>query len=49
MQVIILDEYAEYYKSKLKPGFPDVEFYAVLKEEEMGNFMRSSRKRRWAI
>lgn len=42
MQVIILDEYAEYYKSKLKPGFPDVEFHAVLKEEEMGDLIENA-------
>ena len=36
MDLLILDQFADYYKSKLEPQFPQVSIHAVSKEEEMG-------------
>jgi len=39
MDLLILDQFADYYKSKLEPQFPQVSVHAVSKEEEIGDLM----------
>jgi phosphoglycerate dehydrogenase-like enzyme len=39
MDLLILDQFADYYKNKLAPKFPEVSIYAVAKEEEIGDIM----------
>jgi D-2-hydroxyacid dehydrogenase (NADP+) len=39
MDLLILDQFADYYKSKLEPQFPQVSIHAVSEEEEIGDLI----------
>jgi phosphoglycerate dehydrogenase-like enzyme len=39
MDLLILDQFADYYKSKLEPQFPQVSIHAISKEEEIGDLI----------
>jgi phosphoglycerate dehydrogenase-like enzyme len=39
MDLLILDQFADYYKSKLEPQFPQVSIHAVSREEEIGDLI----------
>lgn len=39
MELLILDQFADYYKTKLEPQFPQVSIHAISAEEEVGDLI----------
>lgn len=42
MDLLILNQFADYYKSKLEPQFPELSIHAVAEEEEVGDLMEET-------
>jgi len=42
MDLLILNQFADYYKSKLGPQFPELSIHAVAEEEEVGDLMEET-------
>ena len=47
MDLLILDQFADYYKNKLAPKFPEASIHAVAKEEEIGDIMGNEKRHRY--